>query len=90
MHFVLLTVITIFLCLVDFFSQINLKISLLQYTPFKVKVKSGAPLNFRLCDTRGLEESQGLDVVECNYLLDGNMPNYYQVCKQNFNLYRNI
>ncbi|XP_053391221.1 uncharacterized protein LOC123563585 isoform X3 [Mercenaria mercenaria] len=49
-----------------------------QYTPYKVKVKSGAPLNFRLCDTRGLEESQGLDVLECNYLLDGNIPNYYQ------------
>ncbi|XP_053391218.1 interferon-induced protein 44-like isoform X1 [Mercenaria mercenaria] len=48
------------------------------YTPYKVKVKSGAPLNFRLCDTRGLEESQGLDVLECNYLLDGNIPNYYQ------------
>ncbi|XP_060585145.1 interferon-induced protein 44-like [Ruditapes philippinarum] len=48
------------------------------YTPYKVKVRSGAPLNFRLCDTRGLEESQGLDVLECNYLLDGNIPNYYQ------------
>ncbi|XP_060601919.1 interferon-induced protein 44-like [Ruditapes philippinarum] len=48
------------------------------FTPYKVKVKSGAPLNFRLCDTRGLEESQGLDVFECNYLLDGNIPNYYQ------------
>ncbi|XP_045161344.2 interferon-induced protein 44-like [Mercenaria mercenaria] len=48
------------------------------YTPYKVKVKSGSPLNFRLCDTRGLEESQGLDVLECNYLLDGNIPSYYQ------------
>ncbi|XP_060600190.1 interferon-induced protein 44-like, partial [Ruditapes philippinarum] len=48
------------------------------YTPYKVKVRSGATLNFRLCDTRGLEESQGLDVMECNYLLDGNIPNYYQ------------
>ncbi|XP_053376723.1 interferon-induced protein 44-like [Mercenaria mercenaria] len=48
------------------------------YTPYKVKVKFGATLNFRLCDTRGLEESQGLDVMECNYLLDGNIPNYYQ------------
>jgi hypothetical protein len=87
---VLLTVVAIFLFLVYFFSQINFTRILLQYTPYKVKVKSGAPLNFRLCDTRGLEESQGLDVVECNYLLDGNMPNYYQVCKKNFNLYRNI
>lgn len=50
-----------------------------KYTPYKVKVRSGTALNFRLCDTRGLEEAQGLDVLECNYLLDGNIPNYYQV-----------
>ncbi|XP_053376755.1 interferon-induced protein 44-like [Mercenaria mercenaria] len=48
------------------------------YTPYLVRVRSGANLNFKLCDTRGLEESQGLDVLECNYLLDGNIPEYYQ------------
>jgi hypothetical protein len=48
-------------------------------------VRSGATLNFRLCDTRGLEESQGLDVMECNYLLDGNIPNYYQVTNKIMN-----
>ncbi|XP_053399729.1 interferon-induced protein 44-like [Mercenaria mercenaria] len=48
------------------------------YTPYLVRVRSGANLNFKLCDTRGLEESQGLDVLECNYLLDGNVPEYYQ------------
>ncbi|XP_060585696.1 interferon-induced protein 44-like [Ruditapes philippinarum] len=62
----------------DFVSSVYHEQRFLQYTPYKVKVKSGAPLNFRLCDTRGLEESQGLDVLECNYLLDGNIPNYYQ------------
>lgn len=44
-----------------------------QYT-----VTSGAALNFRLCDTRGLEETMGIDVLECNYLLDGHVPNYYK------------
>lgn len=53
----------------------------LQFTPYKVKVKSGSALNFRLCDTPGLEESQGLDVLECSYLLDGNIPDYYQASK---------
>ena len=44
-----------------------------------MRVRSGASLNFRLCDTRGLEESQGLDVLECNYMLDGHVPDFYQV-----------
>ncbi|XP_053383733.1 interferon-induced protein 44-like [Mercenaria mercenaria] len=51
----------------------------LQYIPYTVKVKSGGSLNFRLCDTRGLEESMGIDVLECNYLLDGNVPAYYEL-----------
>ncbi|XP_053383599.1 interferon-induced protein 44-like isoform X2 [Mercenaria mercenaria] len=48
------------------------------YIPYMVKVRSGSSLNFRLCDTRGLEESMGIDVLECNYLLDGNVPAYYE------------
>ncbi|XP_045166459.2 interferon-induced protein 44-like [Mercenaria mercenaria] len=48
------------------------------YIPYTVKVSSGASLNIRLCDTRGLEESMGIDVLECNYLLDGNIPIYYE------------
>ncbi|KAH3825422.1 hypothetical protein DPMN_127297 [Dreissena polymorpha] len=48
------------------------------YTPYEVHVMSGASLNFRLCDTRGLEVTQGLDSVECNYLLDGNISDLYQ------------
>ncbi|XP_053376735.1 interferon-induced protein 44-like [Mercenaria mercenaria] len=48
------------------------------YTPYFVRERSGANQNFLLCDTRGLEEAQGLDVLECNYLLEGNVPEYYQ------------
>jgi len=37
------------------------------------------PLNFRLCDTRGLEEDQGIDVGELEYILDGHVPDKYKV-----------
>ena len=40
---------------------------------------TGKPLNFRLCDTRGLEESQGIDAHDIAYLIDGNVPDGYQV-----------
>ena len=40
---------------------------------------TGKPLNFRLCDTRGLEENQGIDSNDISYLLDGNIPDKYQV-----------
>ncbi|XP_023930844.1 uncharacterized protein LOC106166954, partial [Lingula anatina] len=33
---------------------------------------------FRLCDTMGLEEDQGLDVVDMSYVLDGHVPNHFQ------------
>ncbi|XP_069125502.1 interferon-induced protein 44-like [Argopecten irradians] len=39
---------------------------------------AGRPLNFRLCDTRGLEEDQGLDDHEICYLLDGHVPDRFQ------------
>ncbi|XP_060559569.1 interferon-induced protein 44-like [Ruditapes philippinarum] len=48
------------------------------FVPYSIEISSGATLNFRLCDTRGLEESMGIDVLECNYLLDGNIPYYYE------------
>ncbi|XP_052213304.1 interferon-induced protein 44-like [Dreissena polymorpha] len=48
------------------------------YNPYAVNMRSGATLNFRLCDTRGLEINQGLDILEFNYLLDGNIPDHYQ------------
>ena len=40
---------------------------------------SEKPLNFRLCDTQGLEESQGIDAHDVTYILDGNVPDGYQV-----------
>ncbi|XP_013410359.1 interferon-induced protein 44-like [Lingula anatina] len=33
---------------------------------------------FRLCDTMGLEEDQGLDVVDMAYLLGGHVPDHFQ------------
>ncbi|KAH3823328.1 hypothetical protein DPMN_125126 [Dreissena polymorpha] len=59
------------------------------YTPYVVKARSGASLNFRFCDTRGLEVPQGLDNLECNYLLDGNISDFYEfnpatpICPEN-------
>ncbi|XP_060596285.1 interferon-induced protein 44-like [Ruditapes philippinarum] len=48
------------------------------FVPYSIEISSGATLNFQLCDTRGLEETMGIDVLECNYLLDGNIPYYYE------------
>ncbi|XP_021375407.1 interferon-induced protein 44-like isoform X2 [Mizuhopecten yessoensis] len=39
---------------------------------------AGKSLNFRLCDTRGLEEDQGLDDHEIGYLLEGHVPDRYK------------
>ncbi|XP_069123072.1 interferon-induced protein 44-like isoform X1 [Argopecten irradians] len=39
---------------------------------------AGKPLNFRLCDTRGLEEDEGLEDQEIGYLLDGHVPEKYK------------
>ncbi|XP_060598654.1 interferon-induced protein 44-like isoform X2 [Ruditapes philippinarum] len=36
------------------------------------------PLKFCLCDTMGLEESQGIDAQELGYVLDGHVPDGYQ------------
>ncbi|XP_062610137.1 interferon-induced protein 44-like [Saccostrea cucullata] len=38
---------------------------------------SDKPLNFRLCDSRGLEEGQGIETKEMCYLLDGHVPEKY-------------
>ncbi|KAH3823361.1 hypothetical protein DPMN_125160 [Dreissena polymorpha] len=48
------------------------------YTPFDVILCSGSKLNFRLCDTRGIQLTQEFDMVECNYLLEGNIPEFYE------------
>ncbi|XP_053403377.1 interferon-induced protein 44-like [Mercenaria mercenaria] len=36
------------------------------------------PMKFKLCDTRGIEENQGIDGTELDYLLEGNIPNGYK------------
>lgn len=41
------------------------------------KGRSGPSLNFKLCDTKGLEIDDGIDPAEFSYILDGNMPDKY-------------
>lgn len=41
--------------------------------------KKDIPLNFKLCDTKGLEIDDGMDPVEFCYILDGHMPDKYLV-----------
>lgn len=54
--------------------------NLLQYRTYQVRNgPSGRPLNFRLCDTRGLEESQGIEAQDVCYILDGHTPDKYVV-----------
>ncbi|WAR31590.1 IFI44-like protein, partial [Mya arenaria] len=48
------------------------------YKPFTVRTKKGGRLHFRLCDTPGLEDNQGLEAMETNFLLDGHMPEMYE------------
>ncbi|XP_052705624.1 interferon-induced protein 44-like [Crassostrea angulata] len=49
-----------------------------QYRSYQVRnCPSGKPLNFRLCDTRGLEEGQGIEAQDVCYILDGNTPDKY-------------
>ncbi|WAR31642.1 IF44L-like protein [Mya arenaria] len=48
------------------------------YHPYTIKISSDDCLNFRLCDTRGLEEELGIDLIQCNHLLDGNLPEFFQ------------
>ncbi|WAR13788.1 IF44L-like protein, partial [Mya arenaria] len=48
------------------------------YKPYTVSKQSGPRLQFQLCDTRGLEVSQGLDLLVCNFLLDGHVPEHYE------------
>nr|XP_022339418.1 interferon-induced protein 44-like isoform X2 [Crassostrea virginica] len=49
-----------------------------QYRTYQVRNgPSGRPLNFRLCDTRGLEEGQGIEAQDVCYILDGHTPDKY-------------
>ncbi|XP_045177399.2 interferon-induced protein 44-like isoform X2 [Mercenaria mercenaria] len=50
-----------------------------KYQMYRVRGSALAkPMKFKLCDTRGIEENQGIDGTELNYLLEGNVPNGYQ------------
>ncbi|XP_062590729.1 interferon-induced protein 44-like [Saccostrea cucullata] len=49
------------------------------FNKFRVRDQSsGNFLKFRLCDTRGLEESLGIKNDDIVYILDGNLPNNYK------------
>ncbi|XP_062574898.1 interferon-induced protein 44-like [Saccostrea cucullata] len=49
-----------------------------QFRAYQVRNSpSDKPLNFRLCDSRGLEEGQGIETQEMCYLLDGHVPEKY-------------
>ena len=57
-------------------------ILLFQYRQYKLKDRSsGKFLSFRLCDSRGFEEDFSLDSQEISFILDGNMPDRYQVTR---------
>ncbi|XP_046567399.1 LOW QUALITY PROTEIN: interferon-induced protein 44-like [Haliotis rubra] len=47
------------------------------YRKYKVRSPEGKPLKFRLCDTRGLEEAQGMDAADVVATLDGHLPDKY-------------
>lgn len=49
-----------------------------KFRMYQVRTSSRKTLNFRLCDTRGLEETQGIDAHDIVYLLEGNVPAGYQ------------
>ncbi|XP_041353064.1 interferon-induced protein 44-like [Gigantopelta aegis] len=49
------------------------------YRVYKIRSQeTGFPLKFRLCDTRGLEEAQGMDSADLLAILDGHLPDRYQ------------
>ncbi|XP_060581092.1 interferon-induced protein 44-like isoform X2 [Ruditapes philippinarum] len=47
------------------------------YVPYSIRLNSGDSPKFILCDTPGVEESAGLDVNDCSYLLDGHIQNFH-------------
>jgi len=51
----------------------------LQYTPYLLRGPQGANLHFMLCDTPGIENTTGLELIEANLMLDGHVPDFYQV-----------
>ncbi|KAL3883616.1 hypothetical protein ACJMK2_029861 [Sinanodonta woodiana] len=48
------------------------------YRQYQVRSQTtGNPLNFRLCDTCGIEVDKRPDLADLNYLLEGNVPDRY-------------
>ena len=51
-----------------------------QFRKYAIKDhNSGQTLKLRLCDTRGLEEDSSVDPQDIVYILDGHVPDRYQV-----------
>lgn len=51
-----------------------------KYRKYSIKdYGSGKTLKIRLCDTRGIEEDFAVDTQEMAYILNGNIPDRYQV-----------
>ncbi|XP_060558197.1 interferon-induced protein 44-like isoform X1 [Ruditapes philippinarum] len=48
------------------------------YNTYAIKDQSGTDMNFCLCDTRGMEELNGLHHDDCKYLLDGHIKDHYE------------
>lgn len=69
--------------------SITLSSNILQYRKCQVRNgRFGKPLNFRLCDTKGIEKDDGIDPHEFCFILDGNMPNGYLVCYKDKTYYK--
>ncbi|WAR06066.1 IFI44-like protein [Mya arenaria] len=49
-----------------------------KYSSYRLRSTTGSPLDIKLCDTPGLEMTQGIDTSELRFLLDGNVPKNYE------------
>ncbi|CAH1792351.1 unnamed protein product [Owenia fusiformis] len=48
-----------------------------KFRKYDIRSENG-PLSIKLCDTMGLEEEGGLNVIDFPYILDGNIPDRFQ------------
>ncbi|XP_013395802.1 interferon-induced protein 44-like [Lingula anatina] len=60
-----------------------------KFRTYEIRATDGTPLKFQLCDTPGLEDGQGLEPVDFQFLLDGNVPDGFQ-CHPNTRITTNI
>ncbi|WAR31644.1 IF44L-like protein, partial [Mya arenaria] len=47
--------------------------------PYNIRTKKGSDLKMLICDTRGLEENTGVGRIDVNFLVDGHVPDMYEV-----------